>query len=66
MYIPKEFGEHEFHDLQFGLVGNKGTLVAAALINNIIDNCVNTRFPVYICALDTEAALGGIPHAIMF
>jgi hypothetical protein len=40
--------------------------VAAALINSIIDNCVNTRFPVYICALDTEAALGGIPHAIMF
>jgi hypothetical protein len=66
IHILRECGEHEFHDLQFGFVGNRGTAMAAALTQDILDYCMNNKCPVYVCALDAEAAFDGIPHAIMF
>ena len=66
IHILRECGEHEFHDLQFGFVSNRGTSMAAALTHDILDYCVSNKSPVYVCALDAEAAFDGIPHAIMF
>jgi len=40
--------------------------MAAALTHDIIDYCMNNKSPLYVCALDAEAAFDGIPHAIMF
>ena len=40
--------------------------MAAALTHDIIDYCMNNKYPVYVWALDAEAAFDGIPHAIMF
>jgi len=40
--------------------------MAAAITHDIIDYCMNNKYPVYICALDAEAAFDGIPLAIMF
>jgi hypothetical protein len=59
-------GEHEFHDLQFGFVGSRGTSMAVAMTHDIIDYCVSNGSPVYVCALDAEGAFDGIPHAVMF
>jgi hypothetical protein len=64
--LLKECGEHEFHDLQFGFVSSRGTAMAAALTHDVIDYCVTNGSPVYVCALDAEAAFDGIPHAVMF
>ena len=59
-------GEHEFHDLQFGFVESRGTSMAAAMTNDVIDYCLNNGSPVYVCALDAEGAFDGIPHSVMF
>jgi len=40
--------------------------MAATLTHDIIDYCMNNKFPVYVFTLDVEAAIVGIPHAIMF
>ena len=40
--------------------------MAAALTYDIIDYRMNNKSPVYVCALDAEAAFDGIPHVIMF
>jgi hypothetical protein len=49
IHILRECGEHEFHDLQFGFVGNRGTAMAVALTHDILDCCVNNKSPVYLC-----------------
>ena len=40
--------------------------MAAALTHDVIDYCNHNKSPVYVCALDAEAAFDGIPHAVMF
>jgi hypothetical protein len=59
-------GEHEFHDLQFGFIGSRGTSMAVAMTTGVIDHCVSKGSPVYVCALDAEGAFDGIPHSVMF
>ena len=66
IHILQESGEHEFHDLQFGFIGNRGTSMAAALTHDVLDYCTANKSPVYLCALDAESAFDGIPHAVMF
>ena len=46
MNILKECGEHGFHDFQFGFIGNRGTAMAAALTDDIIDYCMDNKSPV--------------------
>ena len=66
IHILKQCGEHEFHDLQFGFISSRGTSMAAALTHDVIDYCNHNKSPVYVCALDAEAAFDGIAHAVMF
>ena len=40
--------------------------MAAAMTYDRIDFCVNSKSPVYCCALDAEGAFGHIPHSILF
>ena len=66
IHMLDECGEHEFHDLQFGFINTRGTAMAAAMTYDLIDFCVNSKSPVYCCALDAEGAFDGIPHSILF
>ena len=66
IHILSMCGEHEFHDLQFGFVGSRGTSMAVSLTHDVIDYCVSRGSAVYVCALDAEGAFDGIPHSIMF
>ncbi len=66
IHILEESGEHEFHDMQFGVIPGRSTAMAAALAHDVIDHCNSNGSPVYACSLDVEAAFDGIPHSIMF
>ena len=57
---------HEFSDLQFGFVSNRGTTMAAALTHDVIDYMNSNGSPVYACSLDAEGAFDGIPHSVLF
>ena len=59
-------GEQEFHDLQFGFVGCRGTSTASVLTHAIIAYCRSRGFRVHVCVLDAEGAFDGIPHSVIF
>jgi len=40
--------------------------MAAALIHDILDYCMNHKSPVYVCALEAEPVFDEISHGIMF
>ena len=66
IYILEESGVHEFHDLQFGCIENRGTCMASALAHDVIQYCVKRGSTVFTCALDAEGAFDTIPHDILF
>ena len=66
MPILQESDEHEFLDLQFGFIRNRGTSMAPTLTHDVLDYCKSNGSPVFLCALDAEAAFDGIPHSVMF
>ena len=66
IHILKECNDHEFDDLQFGFVQNRGTAMAAALTHDVIEYMKSRGSPVYACSLDAEGAFDGIPHSILF
>ena len=47
MHILQESDEHEFHDLQFGFIGNRGTSMAAALTHDVLDYYKSNGSPVF-------------------
>ena len=40
--------------------------MAVALTHDVLDYCKSNGSPVFLCALDAEAAFDGIPHSVMF
>ena len=64
IHMLDECGEHEFPDLQFGFINTRGTSMAAVVTYGLIGFSVNSKSPVYCCALDAEGAFGHIPHSI--
>ena len=56
-----------FHQLALITTGYQLTNNGQVSIHNVHNiSCVSNKSPVYVCALDAEAAFDGIPHAIMF
>ena len=56
----------KFDPLQFGFVNGRGTAMAAATVNNVMDYCVNKGSTVFCCSLDAEGAFDVIPHDVIF
>ena len=56
----------KFDPLQFGFVNGRGTAMAAATVNNVMDYCVNKGSTVFCCSLDAEGAFDAIPHDVIF
>ena len=57
---------HQFEDLQFGFVANRGTTMATALTHDVIEYMNSKGSTVYACSLDAEGAFDGIPHPVLF
>ena len=55
VHIIEQWGENEFHDMQFGFVES----------HDVLDHCLCNGSPVYVCSLDAESAFDSIPHAIL-
>ena len=66
IHILENCGIHEFHDLQFGFIPNRGTSMAVTLTHDVMEHFISRGTPVYACSLDAEGAFDSLPHAIMF
>ena len=64
--ILEACSDHQFHDMQFGFVPERGTVMAAALAYDVADYMNKKGSAVYICSLDAEGAFDGIPHSVLF
>ena len=53
-------------EFDFRFVNGRGTAMAAATVNDVINYSVNQGSPVYSCSLDAEGAFDAIPYDIIF
>ena len=44
---------------------NRGTAMAATLLEDVSNYCVERGSPVFICSLDAEGAFDGLPHPVL-
>ena len=63
IHILENCGIHEFHDLQFGFIPNRGTSMAVTLTHDVMEHFISRGTPVYVCSLDAEGAFDSLPHA---
>ena len=65
-YMLEEFNSHIFSDMQFGFIKGRGTNMAASLVEDVTNYCVNRGSSVFMCSLDIEGTFDGLPHAVLF
>jgi len=66
LYILDVVGLHEFSELQFGFIPDRGTQMAVYLASDVISHCTNGGSTIYTCILDAGGAFDAIPHPVLF
>ena len=52
--------------MQIGFIKGRGTNMAASLVEDVTNYCVNRGSSVFMCSLDIEGAFDGLQHAVLF
>ena len=66
MFIIEECNGPSYSDYQFGFLEGIGTNTSIALAHDVISYCNYNNSPVFVCILDIEGAIDGLPHPILF
>ena len=58
--------DRTFHDLQFGLIENRGNNMTVSLTNDVINYVFRVASSVIACSLDAEITFDSISYSVLF